>query len=150
MSSRFIRSADQRNEALGRSRGGLGTKVVGVCDAARRLVDFVLAPGQAQELALLRHLPEAPDWALAGMARDALAFREAASAMGAIPVVPSCKGTKQLQPHPAYIYRHSQPDRALLGTLSRSDALSPPDTTRPHSATAIAIAASLDWIKALI
>ena len=39
-----------RSEALGRSRGGLGTKIIGVCDAVGRLVDFLLAPGQAHEL----------------------------------------------------------------------------------------------------
>jgi hypothetical protein len=33
--------------------GGLGTKVVGVCDAAGRLVDFLLTPGQA--MSLCRH-----------------------------------------------------------------------------------------------
>jgi len=45
----------------------LGSKIVGVCDAAGRLVDFVLVPGQAHELApslvLLKHLPKALAWA---------------------------------------------------------------------------------------
>src|SRR5271166_5553244 len=51
ISPRFIRSTDQPNETLGRSRGGLGTRIVGVCDASGRLVDFVLVAGQAHELA---------------------------------------------------------------------------------------------------
>src|SRR3954454_3583071 len=51
LSLRFIRKIADRCEALGRSRGGLGTKVVGVCDAAGRLLDFLLVPGQAHELA---------------------------------------------------------------------------------------------------
>jgi len=110
LSLRFTRNVATPGEALGRSRGGLGTKIVGVCDAAGRLVDFLLAPGQAHELApsltLLRRLPEAPSWALADMACDAAAFRAEVRAMGAIPVVPSRRGTKQPQPCPAYIYRH--------------------------------------------
>jgi len=99
-----------RDEALGRSRGGLGTKIVGVCEAAGRLVDFVLTPGQAHEFApsltLMRRLPEAPSWALADMACDAREFRSEWRAMGSIPVVPSRRGAKDPQPCPDYIYRH--------------------------------------------
>ncbi len=61
-----------QGEALSRSRGGLGTKIVGVCDAAGRLLDFVVVPGQAHELApslvLLKRLPVSPIWVLADMA----------------------------------------------------------------------------------
>ena len=110
MSLRFVRGSAGCGEALGRSRGGLGTKIVGVCDAAGRLLDFVLTPGQAHELApslmLMRRLPEPPSWALADMACDAHAFRSEMRAMGAIPVVPSRKGTKAPQPCPDYIYRY--------------------------------------------
>jgi hypothetical protein len=66
MSLRFSRNPGPQAEALGRSRGGLGSKIVGVCDAAGRLVDFLLMPGQAHELApsltLLRRLPEGSPW----------------------------------------------------------------------------------------
>src|ERR1700684_268518 len=78
LSLRLDRSAGDNTQALGRSRGGLGSKIVGVCDAAGRLIDFVLVPGQAHELApsllLLRRLPRAPAWALADMACDAQEF----------------------------------------------------------------------------
>jgi len=113
LSLRFTRSPGSDAEALGRSRGGLGTKIVGVCDAAGRLVDFLLTPGQAHELApsltLLQRLPEAPDWALADMACDAREFRSAVRTMGAIPVVPSRKAAKQPQPCPAYIVSEAAP-----------------------------------------
>ena len=72
MSLRFNRKTDGDTQALGRSRGGFGSKIVSVCDAAGRLVDFVLVPGQAHELApsleLLKRLPKAPAWTLADMA----------------------------------------------------------------------------------
>jgi transposase len=110
LSLRFTRSVGHGGEALGRSRGGLGTKIVGVCDAAGRLVDFLLTPGQAHELApsltLLRRLCRAPSWAIADRACDAAQFRAEARALGAIPVVPSRRGAKQPQPCPDYIYRH--------------------------------------------
>ena len=58
------------------------SKIVGICDAAGRLVDFVLVAGQAHELApslqLLKRLPKAPAWAIADMACDAAEFRVAA------------------------------------------------------------------------
>ncbi|RYY18177.1 MAG: IS5 family transposase [Alphaproteobacteria bacterium] len=110
LSLRFIRGVASRDEALGRSGGGLGTKIVGVCDAAGRLVDFVRTPGQAHELApslrLLHRLPNAPFWVLADMAFDARAFCSDVRAMNAIAVVPSRRGTKQPEPCPTYVYQH--------------------------------------------
>lgn len=143
-----------RGEALGRSRGGFGTKIVGVCDAAGRLLDFTLVPGQAHELApslmLLKRLPEAPSWALADRACDAQEFRTAARDMGAVPVVPSRKGAKLPQPCPAYIYRHrSLIERGWSRLKERRAVATRYDKTASSYAATIAIAASLDWIKSL-
>jgi transposase len=155
MSLRFIRNTGGQAEALGRSRGGLGSKIVGVCDAAGRLVDFVLVPGQAHELApsllLLKRLPEAPDWALADMACDAQEFRSAVRAMGAIPVVPSRRGAKQPQPCPAYIYRHRNLIERCWSRLKERRAIATRyDKTAISYAAGIAIAATLDWFKSLL
>ena len=155
MSLRLTRSAGSQTEALGRSRGGLGTKIVGVCDAAGRLVDFLLTPGQAHELApsltLLHRLPEAPDWALADMACDAREFRSAVRSMGAIPVVPSRKGAKQPQPCPDYIYRHRNLIERCWSRLKERRAIATRyDKTALSYAAGIAIAATLDWIKSLL
>jgi transposase len=152
MSLRFNRSADGKTEALGRSRGGFGSKIVGVCDAGGRLVDFVLVPGQAHELApsllLLRRLPKAPAWALADMACDAKAFRAAAREMGAIPVVPSRKGAKQPEPCPAWIYRHRNLIERCWARLKERRAIATRyDKTATSYAAGIAIAATLDWFK---
>ena len=155
MTPRFSRNAASQGEALGRSRGGLGTKIVGVCDAAGRLVDFLLVPGQAHELApslvLLKRLPESPSWALADMACDAHEFRTEARAMGAIPVVPSRKGSKQPQPCPDYIYSHRNLIERCWSRLKERRAIATRyDKTAVSYAAGIAIAASLDWIKSLI
>lgn len=102
MSLRLTCKPADNPQALGRSRGGFSSKIVGVCDAAGRLVDFVLVPGQAHELVpsllLLTCLPKAPAWALAEMAYDAQVFRSAVCERKAIPVVPSRKNAKQPQP----------------------------------------------------
>ena len=105
MSLRLNHNTGDGKQALGRSRGGFSSKIVGVCDAAGRLVDFVLVPGQAHELApsllLLKRLPKAPAWTLADMACDAAEFRSTAQAMGAIPVVPSRRNARKPQHGPA-------------------------------------------------
>ena len=143
------------NEALGRSRGGFGTKIVGVCDAAGRLLDFVLVPGQAHELAssltLLKRMDEAPLYVLADMACDARRFRTTAQAMGATPVVPSRKGAKDPQPCPAYIYRHRNLIERCWSRLKERRAVATRyDKTALCFAAGIAIAASLDWIKSML
>ena len=140
------------NQAIGRSRGGLGTKIVGLCDAAGRLLDFVLVPGQAHELApsllLLKRLPTAPAYALADMACDALQFRTTAKEMGTTPVVPSRKGAKQPQPCPDYIYRHRNLIERCWSRLKERRAIATRyDKTALSYAAGVAIAASLDWIK---
>ena len=155
MSLRFTRDVAAAGEALGRSRGGLGTKIVGVCDAGGRLLDFVLVPGQAHELApsltLLRRLPEAPSWALADMGCDAAAFRTEVRAMGGIPVVPSRKGARDPQPCPGYIYRHRNLiERCWCRLKERRAVATRYDKTGICYAAGVAIAASLDWIKAML
>ena len=144
-----------QGEALGRSRGRLGTKIVGVCDAAGRLLDFVVVPGQAHELApslmLLKRLPVSPIWVLADMACDARAFRVAAQAIGAIPVVPSRKGAKEPQPCPSFIYRHRNLIERCWARLKERRAIATRyDKTAACYAAGVAIAASLDWIKSMI
>ena len=68
---------DQR-EALGRARGGYGTKACVIADGLGRAVAFILAPGQAHErphaVPLLDRLPGGPQWV---------------GLIGAIPVTPS-------------------------------------------------------------
>ena len=152
MSLRFNRDTSGDTQALGRSRGGFGSKIVGVCDAAGRLVDFVLVPGQAHELApsllLLKRLPKAPAWALADMACDAKAFRSAAHEMGTIPVVPSRKGTRQPEPCPAFIYRHRNLIERCWARLKERRAVATRyDKTAISYAAGVAIAATLDWFN---
>ena len=71
----FFEDRDHR-EALGRSRGGYGTKVDVTADGHGKIFDFALAPDQAQELPLaptmLDSLPIIPLWVVAdkGYASD--------------------------------------------------------------------------------
>ena len=64
-------SSEERDhrEALGRSRGGYGTKVCVIADGHGKVFGFALAPGQAHELllapAMLDSLPAIPLWVVA-------------------------------------------------------------------------------------
>jgi transposase len=152
LSLRLNRKDDDDKQALGRSKGGFSSKIVGVCDAYGRLVDFVLVPGQAHELApslaLLKRLPKAPAWALADMACDAAEFRSAARAMGATPVVPSRRNARQKQPCPDFIYRHRNLIERCWSRLKEYRAIATRyDKTATSYAAGIAIAATLDWFK---
>ena len=61
---RATREQRDRREALGRSRGGFGTKACVVADGRGRAVALAVAPGKAHELplapGLLRQLPRVP------------------------------------------------------------------------------------------
>src|SRR3954449_3431622 len=80
-------------EALGRSRGGYGTKACVIADGLGRAVAFILAPGQAHELPhavpLLRRLPGVPQWVVADRGLTSHAFREHIWNLGARPAIPS-------------------------------------------------------------
>src|SRR5215213_7983725 len=72
------KARDER-EALGRSRGGYGTKACVIADGLGRAVAFILAPGQTHELPhaipLLERLPGVPKWVVADRGHASHAFR---------------------------------------------------------------------------
>src|SRR3954453_14962700 len=74
-----------RREALGRSRGGCGTKACVIADGRGRA--FAVAPGQAPELplapGLLDRLPRVPLWVVGDRGYSADAFRELIWSSGA-------------------------------------------------------------------
>ena len=149
---RFNRKKGSNEQAIGRSRGGLRCKIVGICDAYGGLVDFVLVPGQAHELApslqLLGRPPKAPAWALADIACDAAAFRSATEAMGATPVVPSRKNAKEKKPCPGFVYRHRNQIERCWSRLKEWRAVATRyDKTATSYAARITIASTLDWFK---
>jgi IS5 family transposase len=80
-------------EALGRSRGGFGTKACVIADGSGRAVAFVLAPGQAHELAhavaLLDQAPRVPKWVVADRGYSSHAFRQHIWDLGSRPAIPT-------------------------------------------------------------
>lgn len=83
-------SAAERDarEAVGRSRGGYGTKTCVIAHGAGRAIAFQIAPGRSHELpyaqALLKRLPDVPRWVVVGRGYFSHRFRAGVRKAGAI------------------------------------------------------------------
>ena len=106
-----------RREALGRSRGGFGTKACVVADGRGRAVAFALAPGQAHELPLAPGSSTASracrggSWATAATARTPSASWSGRGRAAGDPD-PEQRGRRRL---PGVDLQQPQPGRAALG-----------------------------------
>src|SRR4029453_18439745 len=87
--------ASAEAQALGRSRGGFGTKGHVLADAGGRAIAFAITPGQAAELpqaeGLLGFLPGTPMWTVADRGSSAHALREMIRDLGSTPAIPTRK-----------------------------------------------------------
>ena len=96
-----------QNQALGRSRGGLTTKIHMLADSLGRPLRFILTPGQAGEVLSAPALLDGfrAKAVLADKVYDSNAFRQIVAATGAEAVIPSNRTRKLLIPHDPIIYR---------------------------------------------
>ena len=100
------------DEAIGRSRGGLSTKInVGV-DALGNPVRFILTPGQVADILQAEDLISGFSFEnlLADMGFDSDRFRGRIAEAGAQAVIPSSRVRSQTIPYDKHIYR----DRNLV------------------------------------
>ena len=143
-------SRDQR-EALGRSRGGFGTKAVAIADAQGRAVAFVLAPGQAHEAplapVLLDGLPDSPRWVVGDRGLSSDAPRERIWDMGARPAIPTRRNEAAVR-CPDWIYIHRNRVERLWGRLKEWRAVATRYEKTAHSFMGVlCLAASFDWLR---
>ena len=138
-------------EALGRSRGGYGTKACVIADGRGRAIAFALAPGQAHELPmaprLLGSLPDVPGWIVGdkGLASDA--FREQIWALGARPAIPP-KRTDASVACLAWIYVNRLFVENLWARLKEWRAVATRyEKTARSFLGVLCLAAATDWIK---
>ncbi len=96
-----------QNSALGRSRGGLSTKIHLAVDGEGRPVRFILTAGQVndgtQALALLGEAR--PRYFLADKGYDSHAILDAVEACGAQPIIPRRSCMKRIRDFDARIYK---------------------------------------------
>ena len=85
--------------AIGRSRGGLTTRIHAAVDALGNAVQLHLSGGEAADCTHFAHvlqaLPEAPGAVVADKAYDTNAIVEAVAARGATVVIPATENRKQ-------------------------------------------------------
>ena len=138
-------------EALGRSRGGYGTKVCVIADGHGKAVGFALAPGQAHELplapAMLDDLPSVPLWVVADKGYASDAFRERIWDMGARPAIPAKRRDAPVA-CPKWAYRCRHLVENLWARLKEWRAVATRyEKTVTSFLAVIHIAAAADWIK---
>jgi transposase len=139
-------------EALGRSRGGWGTKACVVADAGGRAVAFALAPGQAHELPLapdlLDRLPGAPLWVVGDRGLASHAFRERVWDTGARPAIPSRRNEERLA-CPAWIYvNRNRVERLWARSKEWRAVAARYEKTARALLGVLCMAATVDWLKA--
>ncbi len=140
-----------RREALGRSRGGYGTKACVIADSLGRAVAFILAPGQAHELPhaipLLDRLPAVPKWVVADRGLSSHAFREHIWERGARPAIPA-KDNEAPVACPDWIYNNRNQVERLWARLKEWRAIATRyEKTASSFMGVLCLAAALDWLK---
>ena len=138
-------------EALGRSRGGYGTKACVIADGRGRAIGFALAPGQAHELplagGLLDTLPDAPGWVVGDRGLASNAFRERIWDPGARPAIPP-KRTDAPVACPNWIYVNRRLVENLWARLKEWRAVATRyEKTARSFLGVLCIAATADWLK---
>ena len=97
----------QDNEAMGKSRGGLSTKIHAAVDALGNPVRFILTAGQHSEIKQANPLIEgfSANYVIADKGYDADAFIEAIETGEAIAVIPPKKNRKVAREYDEHLYR---------------------------------------------
>ena len=101
------RKRGAKDQALGRSRGGLTTKIHTLTDAQGRPLRFILTAGQAHDCTTAAELlaDRAPAGVIADKAYDTNDLRELIAAAKAEAVIPSKSNRKVQIPHDAIAYK---------------------------------------------
>jgi transposase len=105
--TRHRRKRGTQNQAIGKSRGGLTTKIVALADALGNLARFVLLPGQRHDSIGVEPLITGLDFAalIADKAFDNNALRASLNERGALAVIPAKANRITPIPHDAEMYK---------------------------------------------
>jgi transposase len=100
-------SGGQDAQALGRSRGGFGTKLHGSCNGLGQPVELILTAGQESDIGQAEALlaDHEPGAVVADKGYDKKALVEAIEARGAEAVIPTQKNRKEPRAVDPHLYR---------------------------------------------
>ena len=98
---------DKALEAIGRSVGGLSTKIHAKVDSFGQLIHILLTPGQVHESQVAHDMlsEEQSDCLLADKAYDIDSFRQTLVEQGTTPVIPGKKNRLNPIEHDRHIYK---------------------------------------------
>jgi transposase len=106
---------------IGRTKGGLNSKLHAACDGQGRPVLFLLTEGQASDhrgaALMLPHLPAETQELIADRGYDSARFRDALTTRGITPCIPSTRSRKQSIPHDVLLYRQRYRVEIMFGRL---------------------------------
>jgi transposase len=148
---RDSQAQQDHREALGRSRGGYGTKACVIADALGRAIAFRISPGQAHELPqavpLLDSLPGVPMWVVGDRGYTSHAFREYVWSLGARPAIPPQRHEAPVA-CPDWIYNNRNVVERLWARLKEWRAVATRyEKTASSFMGILCLAAALDWLK---
>ena len=137
-------------QALGRSRGGYGTKGHVLADAGGRTIGFLLTPGQDAELPqagkLLAFLPGTPVWTVADRGYSSHDLRMAIRDLGSKPAIPTRRNEAKVV-CPDWIHVHRERVERLWGRLKEWRAVATRyEKTAGSYLGVLNLAAVFDWI----
>lgn len=136
-------------QAIGRSRGGPGTKIHGVADATGRLIAFTITGGQVSDHrpahGLLAPLPP-PAACLADAGYDSDGLRYFLKNRGTLPVIPNNPTRKRLHPFDETAYRaRNAVERMFCRLKDWRRTATRYDKLAINYASAVALAAVVMW-----
>jgi transposase len=135
---------------MGRSRGGLTTKVHMVCDTSGRPLRFKLDAGQRHDNLAAKALLDGfeAQAVLADKAYDNNDLRQAIADMGAEAVIPSTRSRKNPIPHDRGIYKQRNLIERCFNKLKHFRRFATRYDRRAHHFLAfIHLAASIIWLR---
>ena len=149
-STALVQKGDPQKQALGRSRGGLSTKIHATVDALGNPTGFHLTPGQAHDLqgadVLLKDTPA--QTIIADKAYDAQArLIEPLLAKGKAVVIPSRVTNRQPREHDRDLYKARHLIENFFARLKQYRAIGTRyDKTARNFLGAILLAAAVVWL----
>ena len=115
------KSAEPKDQALGRSKGGFTTKIHVMADALGNPLDFILTGGQAadvtQAYTLIKGIRAV--YALMDKAYDADKLIEQLKQQGIIPVIPPKSNRKEPREYDKHIYKERSLIECFIGKLKQ-------------------------------
>lgn len=135
---------------MGRSRGGLTTKIHMLADTFGRPVRFRITPGQASDITVAADLLEGlqAQAVLADKAYDGNDLRARIAAMKAKAVIPSKRNRKIFIPHDTATYKHRNQIERCFGRLKHFRRFATRyDRRTIHFTGFVHLAAAMIWLR---